>query len=463
MARLSRRSLSRSAIAAYFCICVALLLLLAFTVWDSYRDVQMLRTVLLEAAIHQVRSHAERTVGRIERDLELGGAGSLDRLSQDGWLQDHWQRNVVDEARQEYAAVVSNEGEVELHSEPSHTGRRLARHWYNRTLADIGEDVVETPSSAIALSDLAYDIRIPIEVDSQEIGEYHAGFDVEWFERGSKEERTSLLRRRLILIGGVLLIVLLATTSLFYIASHSIALRRTADAASVDRASEVGKLAGGLAHEIRNPLHAIKLNLHTFRRAHEQRTALSDDEVTKLLEQSTREIDRIGQLMQQLVGFASPDEPGDEVIDLTTEIRDVVEFIHQEMLDNKIELLTKLPKQPVRAQIDRGRLRQILLNLMQNAQQAMKDGGTMEVALVRRRGSVVITVADHGPGIPPDDMERIFEPFYTTKSEGTGFGLALVKQYIEQSDGEIHCETNTDGGATFRIILRSASIRHRKP
>lgn len=453
MSRISKRSLSRSAVAAYSCVCAALLLLLALTIWGSYRDVYILRSTLLEAEIDRVRSHAERTAGRIERDLEIRRATSLGELDGESWLETYWQRLLPDEQRQLYAAVVDRNGQVLLHSDPSREGKRLAGNWYDQVLYDIGSDVVKTRSSVLALSGYAYDVRMPIEVDGQELGEYHSGFDVDWFNDWRNEKQADFLKRRLLLNAGVLSIVLLAATSLYFIATHSITLGRAVDSASLERATEVGRLAAGLAHEIRNPLHAIGLNLHSFRRVQQHEAELPRDEIAKMLEQSTREIERIEHLMNELVGFAAPEEPRDEVIDLTKEIRDVVDFIQQEMLDKNVEIETRLPQAAVRATMDRGRLRQIMLNLLQNAQQAMVDGGRIEVGLARRRGRAEITVADNGPGIGEDERTRVFEPFYSTKSDGTGFGLALVKRFIDQVGGVIRCETNADGGATIRIDL----------
>lgn len=457
VARASRRSLSRSAIAAYLCICVALVLLLALTVWESYRDMKFLRATLLEGEIDRLRSHAQRTVGRIEQDMEVRSAADLRELGQTGWLHEYWQRVIPKGERRLYAAVVSADGNVVLHSNPTHQRKRLPSDWYNRVLFDVGEDVFETRNSTLAMGKLAYDVRVPIVLDSREIGEYHAGFDVDWFEQWTEEKQSTFVRRRLLLISGVLLIVLLATTSLYYIASHSISLRRAVDSASLARATEVGKLAAGLAHEIRNPLHAIQLNLHSFRRVHEQKAELSPEETTKLLEQSTREIDRIEQLMQQLVGFATPDEPRDEVIDLTSEIREVAEFLEQEMLGKRIKLQTRLPNSAVTVRMDRGRLRQIMLNLLQNAQQAMEDGGSINIELSRRHARAEINVSDSGPGIPEEDRKRIFEPFYSTKPEGTGLGLALVKRFLDEVDGTIQVDSNPAGGVTFRIVVPESS------
>lgn len=453
VSRTSRKSLSRSAIAAYSCICVALLLLLALTIWESYHDMKFLRATLLKAEIDRLRSHAQRTVGRIERDLEVRAATDFSGFDHDGWLHKHWQRVIPQGEHRLYAAVVGRDGQVLLHSDSSREGKRLPSEWYDRVVLEVGEDVFQTRNTMLAMGKPAYDVRVPIEVGAREIGAYHTGFDITWFENSTGEKQSAFLRGRSLLIGFVLLIVLLATTSLYYIASHSLSLGRAVDSASLDRATEVGRLAAGLAHEIRNPLHAFQLNLHTIRRAHEQKVELAPEEMTKLLEQSTREIERIETLMQQLVGFAAPEQPRDEVIDLTSEIQEVVEFIEQEMLAHNIQLKMRLPNGPVRLRMDRGRLRQIMLNLLQNAQQAMEAGGNIEVELATRRGRVEIKVSDDGPGVDEDDRQRMFDPFFSTKSDGTGLGLALVKRFIDEVEGEIHYEAGANGGAVFRIVL----------
>lgn len=461
MPRVSKRSLSRSAIAAYLCICVALFLLLALTVWGSYRDMQFLRATLLEAEIDRLRSHAERTVGRIERDLEIRSATDLEvfQAEEYDWLRRHWHRVIPQGERRLYAAIINADGKMLLHSDPERGPKQLTRDWYTRVLFEVGTDVFETRSSILARGNRAYDVRAPIQIDGREVGEYHVGFDVDWFENVTAEKQAIFLRRRSMLVGGVLLVVLLATTSLYYIATHSIGLRRAADSASLERATEVGKLAAGLAHEIRNPLHAIRLNLHSFRRTYDRGAELTAEDVSAMLEQSAREIDRIEQLMQQLVSFAAPEEPRNEIIDLAAEIRNVVEFIRQELLNKNVEIQARMPDDPVRAHMDRGRLRQIMLNLLQNAQQAMKQGGRIDIGLTRRRGRAEITVTDNGPGIADDDRQRIFEPFFSTKPDGTGLGLALVKRFIDEVDGEIHCEPGPSGGVTFRILLREAAAR----
>lgn len=455
MARLSRRSLSRSAVAAYLCICVALALLLALTAWGAYRDLTSLREALLQAHIGRLRSHAERTVGRLERDIETAGGSNLDTLSEIEWLNRHWERFLEDESHV-YAAIVGNDGRIWRHNDETRAGKRLPHDWYDRVVHDVGEDVVITRSPVLSSGNDAYDVHAPILVHGKELGEYHVGLNIETLQKRVGRHEREFLRRRAVLVGGVLLIVLLAATSLYYIATHSITLRRTIDHTSLERASEVSALAAGLAHEIRNPLQAIQLNLHTLQRAQKRGTTLSSNEMKTMLEESTAEIDRIEHLMQQLVGFATPEEPRDETIDVNSELRAVVDFIQQEMLRSNIQLEMQIPSETIAVQMDHGRLRQIMLNLLQNAQQAMDKGGRVRVNLRRHRDQAEITVADDGPGVAEKDRPRLFEPFFSTKASGTGLGLALVKRYVEEVDGEIHCQSNSWGGTTFRIVLPAA-------
>lgn len=454
MPRIARKSINRSAIAAYGCICVALVLLLGLCLWSTYREMKSYRSTLLQAEVARLRSHAERTVGRLERELESQDELDLSLADRSDWLRDYWTKVIPVEAQRLYAAIVDREGQVVLHSNPDLSGGQLARHWYDRLATEAGELIVETHSKALTSGKRALDVRVPIVLGDREVGEYHAGFDLNWFEEYSADQRSDFLRQRIFLVGSVLLIVLSAATSLYYIATHSVFLRRAVNTAHLERAAEISQLAAGLAHEIRNPLHAIRLNLHTFQRSQRDGSKLEPEEMKTMLEESSREIDRIDKLMQELVGFATPEEPRDEVIDLNSELQAVVDFIDQEMVRNEVAVRTELPRRSVLVRFDPGRLRQIMLNLLHNAAAASKANGRIAVAVASRGGQAEITVSDNGCGVSDADREKIFEPFFTTKSDGTGLGLALVKRFVEEADGEIRCDDNPGGGTIFRIRLK---------
>jgi len=398
----------------------------------------------------------------LERELEVQDEPDLGRFQSDGWLQSYWLRVMSAEDRRQYAAIVDDDGRVIVHSDPDRAGGTLDRDWYDRRATEVGESVVETRSDALTAGEQALNVRIPIVLGDCEVGEYHAGFDLPSFNQWSAARESDFLRQRTLLVGVVLLIVLLAAASLYYIATHSVFLRRAVSTAHLEHHAEVSQLAAGLAHEIRNPLHAIRLNLHTFQRAQTQGSILDADELATMLDQSSREIDRIDRLMQELVGFATPEGRRDEVTDVKVELQGVIDFIDQEMVRSDIEVSTEFPRCAALVQFDPSRLRQIMLNLLHNAAAAVESNGRITVAVVLRSGCVEVTVADNGPGISDTDKERVFEPFFTTKSDGTGLGLALAKRLVEEAQGEIYCEDNPSGGTIFRMRLPEQSKPQRK-
>jgi signal transduction histidine kinase len=105
---------------------------------------------------------------------------------------------------------------------------------------------------------------------------------------------------------------------------------------------------------------------------------------------------------------------------------------------------------------DRDQLREVFLNLGQNALHAMPNGGTLDVAIGQAGEWVDIAVADRGPGVPEAEREHIFLPFVTTKADGLGLGLAIVKRIVEEHGGSVSCQNRVDGGAVFRVRLRAA-------
>lgn len=238
-------------------------------------------------------------------------------------------------------------------------------------------------------------------------------------------------------------------------------LRRTVATTTREQTNELSQLAAGLAHEIRNPLHAIQLNLHSMRRAHENQLEMPPEELSQLLAQSTQEIYRIEQLINYVLQYAAPDALQLEVLDLSAELRDVAEMIRRETNERQIEVNVVLPAKPVRVEMDRARLRQIMVNLLSNAEQAIGDKGHIRIELSTGRRVVEIVVADSGPGISSEQRRRVFEPFFTTRSDATGLGLAMVKRFVEQLNGRIVCRAAEEGGAAFHMTFATPGLDRR--
>lgn len=443
-------------IAAYGCICVALVAVILLGLWGAYRDVALVRSAALQAELAHLRTEAVHTVGRIERRIELTAQDSeaqLAPLLEQPWLAKHWKQVIPLENAQAYAAVVDEGGTVIMHSKPDRVGERLGRRWYEYVNQTTGSELFETRCLALTGGERAYNIRVPILIEGREIGEYHAGFDLDWFDQTVAQQRGEILLRWSWIVAAILLVVLLAAMSLYYIALHSIALAKAAELAEIQREAEMGQLASGLAHEVCNPLHAIRLNLHALGRAHNGSANLEPDDIAAITRESNHEIDRVDRLMRALVGFANPQKPQIERLELQAETRATLDFIHQELEQKRLQVETDFDTAPVLVNIDRSRFRQMLINLLGNAKDAAPEGGLLEVTVARQGPWALVSVADNGPGISQRDREQIFEPFYTTKDNGTGLGLALVKRFAEEAGGYVEQAANHPTGAKFSVLL----------
>jgi len=464
----SRLSSRRLTLAAYLALGLALLALVAFAVRDTWQSWTALRSEVLRSEIDSLRLQAQRVAGRIERDLERQQSREVADFDPEEWLRQAWQRvqggsqnerpqGAAAHAKASYAALVDNQGLIAFHSTVQRQGQYLThRAWYDRIVYDVGNDVLLIRGEILGTGQPAYDVGVPVRPFGKEVAAYHVGLNVATFEQLLAERRRAFWQRRIWMLAAALLIVGAAATSLYYLATHSSTLRKHMNTQTLQRTTEVSQLAAGLAHEIRNPLHAIQLNLHTLQRAYERGQPLSVDEIRSMVEQSSREIDRIEHLMQQLLGFATPDQPRDEIVNVNEELHAIVDFVEREMERHNVKMELALSGEPLYVRMDHGRLRQVVLNLLHNAQQAMPAGGEILVMASSRRDTIAIVVADQGTGIPEADRERIFEPFYSTKPNGTGLGLSLVRRFVEEVGGQIGCENNEHGGATFHILLPAA-------
>jgi signal transduction histidine kinase len=225
----------------------------------------------------------------------------------------------------------------------------------------------------------------------------------------------------------------------------------------------VGKFASQLSHEIRNPLTSIKLNLQTLERG-AQRGELAEG-LTRPVEISLREVSRLDRVLRGVLGVARNAEPVREPCSVHAAIEEALDTLHPQLEAQGIVVMAELRATADTVRGDPQRLRGALLNLFLNAVEAMPSGGRLEVmtentAPGQTDGSVRVQVVDTGPGIRPELRERIFEPFFTTKDEGTGFGLALASQAIEEHDGSLSLADNEGcAGAVFLVELPATTTR----
>jgi signal transduction histidine kinase len=222
-----------------------------------------------------------------------------------------------------------------------------------------------------------------------------------------------------------------------------------------EKLASLGVLAAGVAHEIRNPLTAIKARLFTQKKALASGTpAYTDGEFI------AQEINRLERIVRDFLSFARPGALQREAISSSELLGQVRELLEPQLKENAIDLTIESgAEMPI--EVDSQQVRQVLINLVQNAADSIGENGHIKlrsrfekIALRERvRQAVVLEVEDDGKGIPPDVQQRLFDPFFSTKTNGTGLGLSIAARIAQQHGGALRYRTQLNRGTTFGIIL----------
>jgi two-component system sensor histidine kinase HydH len=224
-----------------------------------------------------------------------------------------------------------------------------------------------------------------------------------------------------------------------------------------EKLAAIGKLAAGVAHEIRNPLSSIKgfaQFLKEFLENHPNERKYADIMV--------KEVDRINRVVTDLIIFARPFEAHLTSTDIAKLIEHALLLVQADAVSRDITFIKQFPSEPIHFNLDANQITTAIFNLLLNAVQIIGNGGRIEVGfeLSRQNSRLDIWVEDNGPGIPPDQQKKIFEPFYSTREKGTGLGLAIVNKIIENHNGDIKIESPIQGsksGCRFSIQIPAAS------
>jgi two-component system sensor histidine kinase HydH len=213
--------------------------------------------------------------------------------------------------------------------------------------------------------------------------------------------------------------------------------------------ASLGSLAAGVAHEIRNPLSSIKGFATYFRERY--RDNPEDEKTAGIMIQ---EVDRLNRVIGQLLDYARPMTMHRQKTPIQNIIQHTLRMIETQAREKEIMLQADLPADIPAAGIDPDRMKQVFLNLYLNALGAMEDGGMLSVALAELPGERIrIEIRDTGVGIAPEDLGRIFDPYFTTKPSGAGLGLAIVQKIVDAHGGEIQVESTPGQGTTVTILL----------
>jgi signal transduction histidine kinase len=225
-----------------------------------------------------------------------------------------------------------------------------------------------------------------------------------------------------------------------------------------ERLAELGTLTGGLAHEIKNPLSTVQLNLQLL-----QEDISPEDpayhRIVNRLNLVHRETSRLRDILDDFLRYAGKLELDRQPVDLNQLVEELVDFFTPQAQLNRVQARWRPAPQPVVINADAKLIKQAVLNLMLNAVQAMSaaqqsgGGGELILSASRHDGEAIIDVIDTGPGIPPDALARIFDAYYSTKKGGTGLGLAMARRIAEEHGGKITVSSEVGKGTDFRVHL----------
>ena len=217
-----------------------------------------------------------------------------------------------------------------------------------------------------------------------------------------------------------------------------------------------GRLAAEFAHQIKNPLAVINNTAYSLRRSLQNANPVAAAQQLEIIQEEVARADRV---ITQVMGYAQLSEGRVEKLDAVEKIDKAIAQVFPTAVPTKIKITTKIAGQFPPLLMQRSHLSEILVNLLQNARDALGEQGNIVVEAVARRDQAIeISIADDGPGIAPDKVERIFEAYFTTKEKGTGLGLAIVKHNAELYSGSVRVDSALGQGAKFTVVFPAKAL-----
>jgi signal transduction histidine kinase len=293
-----------------------------------------------------------------------------------------------------------------------------------------------------------FEVARPLTLDGARVGLLAIDFSTEAMERAWRRD----LRAGVLLGLAALAVGALGMGLIFYAQQRHLGELRALEASSARRArlAALGDVAAAFAHEVRNPLNAVSMGLQRLRA---EFTPEPGEEYARFVDLMQGEVRRLNAIVEQFIALARPLPLKPAPLQLEELLRELAALVEAEARQANVTVrvvgAAGLP--PVVA--DRDHLKQVLLNLMLNAVQAMTAGGALSLEAEGARDAVTVTVADTGPGIAPEALPRIFDPYFTTKPGGLGLGLTIARRIVEAHGGTLAVESEPGRGSRFRVSL----------
>jgi len=404
--------------------------------------------------------HTQRIAGRMQDTL--GGSEHMPveiyawyRYVSDLTLSRQAADAIVQRPEIKYVVLWETGGMVIAHSQGPRAGTIMDPRSWSGLPTGQPYRLTAMSSNDITSSEV-YDVTmaLPLVAGGRHQGYISIGYDGQWLHEQLWSLRNPWLAQVALLTftGNILLVLGIALSD--YKITQARLLQEQTVRARTSLLSERGMLASVLAHEVRSPLTALRFNLHSMRslaaNAGEKAARL-----TTLADSCDREIRRLDQMLNDFLNRTQVITPV-EHSPINQVIREAVDFLRPSLEGRDTRISLHLATSDPRVYTNPDELRQVILNLAANAQDAMGKGGTLAISTLAETDQITILVRDSGQGIPPELQQRIFEPFFSTKPNGSGLGLALVRRVISGAGGKVYCESEPGKGTTFRLVLPRA-------
>jgi PAS domain S-box-containing protein len=220
-----------------------------------------------------------------------------------------------------------------------------------------------------------------------------------------------------------------------------------------ERLNAVRLLAAGVAHEIGNPLNALTIHLQLLEREIKRLESGRRDGLLELAGIARTEVTRLDMIITQFLRAIRPARPTLAPLSVLTVLKETLALLKDEIANRSVHVELECPENLPPLRIDKDQIKQAFFNIVRNGMQAMADGGLLRITVVESNRYIGIAFRDNGSGIALEDFTRIFEPYYTTKKEGSGLGLMIVQRIIQDHGGRIDVHSEPGKGTTFTVFL----------